>query len=208
MLPALPRVAHALTMHAAIFSSLSPRILLPPSNNPFALNARRNCIPLAGRTRSCLVPLPTAPRGSDILLLYMKPENKMVAAVVVLGVVIVTAAAVVMNSPRWRQKAKKQHQESVLRGMTPEAIALCGHPVLDETQTNQPTVTRRLVIRNDYALAVELDFAASTAEPQKWRLTGIQDPSGEIKYQTPASQIGVLPCLDAKPVRNPNQKQQ
>jgi len=71
----------------------------------------------------------------------MKPENKMTAAVVVLGVVIVTAAAVVMNSPRWRQKAKEQHQESVLQGMTPDkAIALCGHPVLDETQTTQPTV--------------------------------------------------------------------
>jgi len=139
----------------------------------------------------------------------MKPENKMTAAVVVLGVVIVTAAAVVMNSPRWRQKAKEQHQESVLQGMTPDkAIALCGHPVLDETQTTQPTVTRRLVIRNDYALAVELDFVASSAEPQQWRLTGIQDPSGEIKYQTPASQVGVLPCLDAKPVRKPDQKPQ
>ncbi len=106
----------------------------------------------------------------------------MTAAVAVLGVVIVTAAAVVMNSPRWRQKAKEQHQESVLQGMTPDkAIALCGHPVLDETQTTQPTVTRR---------------------------SGIQDPSGEIKYQTPASQVGVLPCLDAKPVRKPDQKPQ
>ena len=133
----------------------------------------------------------------------------MVAATAVLSAVIVTAAVVVMNSPRWRQRAKEQHQESVLQGMTPDkAIALCGHPVLDETQTSQPTVTRRLVIRNNFALAVELDFAASTAEPQTWRLTGIQDPSGEIKYQTPASQIGVLPCLDAKPGRNPNQKQQ
>ena len=154
-------------------------------------------------------PLPTASRGSDILSLYMKPENKMVAAVVVLGVVIATAAAVVINWPHWRQKAKEQHQESVLQGMTPDkAIALCGHPVLDETQTTQPTVTRRLVIRNDYALAVELDFVASSTEPQQWRLTGIQDPSGEIKYQTPASQVGVLPCLDAKPVRKPDQKPQ
>src|SRR5467141_3796924 len=139
----------------------------------------------------------------------MKPENKMVAAVVVLGVVIMTAAAVVMNSPRWRQRAKEQHQESVLQGMTPDkAIALCGHPVLDETQTSQPTVTRRLVIRNNFALAVELDFAASTAEPQTWRLTGIQDPSGEIKYETPASQIGVLPCLDPTQERKPDQKPQ
>jgi hypothetical protein len=139
----------------------------------------------------------------------MKSENKMVAAVVVLGAVIVTAAVVVMISPRWRQKAKEQHQESVLQGMTPDkAIALCGHPVLDETQTSQPTVTRRLVIRNDYALAVELDFAASTAEPQKWRLTAIQDPSGEIRYETPAGEIGVLPCLDAKQERKPDQKPQ
>jgi hypothetical protein len=139
----------------------------------------------------------------------MKPENKMVAATAVLSAVVVTAAVVVMNWPRWRQKAKAQHQESVLQGMTPDkAIALCGHPVLDETQASQPTATRRLVIRNDYALAVELDFAASTAEPQTWRLTGIQDPSGEIKYETPASQIGVLPCLDPKQERRPDQKPQ
>ena len=139
----------------------------------------------------------------------MKPEYKIVAAVVVLSAVVVTAAVVVMNWPRWRQKAKEQHQESVLQGMTPDnAIALCGHPVLDETQTSQPTATRRLVIRNDYALAVELDFAASTAEPQTWRLTGIQDPSGEIKYETPASRIGVLPCLDLKQERKSDQKPQ
>jgi hypothetical protein len=139
----------------------------------------------------------------------MKPEYKIVAATVVLSAVVVTAAVVMMKLPRWRQRAKEQHQESVLQGMTPDnVIALCGHPVLDETQTSQPTVTRRLIMRNDYALAVELDFAASAAEPQKWRLTGIQDPSGEIEYQTPASQIGVLPCLDAKQVRKPDQKPQ
>jgi hypothetical protein len=139
----------------------------------------------------------------------MKPENKMPVATAVLSAVVVTAAVVVMKLPRWRQKAKEQHQESVLQGMTPDkAIALCGHPVLDEAQTSQPTVTRRLVIRNDYALAVELDFAASAAEPQTWRLTGIQDPSGEIKYETPASQIGVLPCLDPKPGKKPDQKPQ
>jgi len=65
-----------------------------------------------------------------------------------------------------------------------------------------------LIFRNDYALAVELNFAASTAEPQTWRLAGIQDPSGEIKYETPASQIGVLPCLDGKQGKKPDQKQQ
>jgi len=121
----------------------------------------------------------------------MKPENKMTAAVAVLGVVIVTAAAVVMNSPRWRQKAKEQHQESVLQGMTPDkAIALCGHPVLDETQTTQPTVTRRLVIRNDYALAVELDFVASSAEP---------DSGGSPEFKIPPAKLGIklLPAKSA-----------
>jgi hypothetical protein len=137
----------------------------------------------------------------------MKPEYKIVTAVVVLSAVVVTTAVVAMKLPRWRQKAKEQHQESVLQGMTPDkASALCGHPVLDETQASQPTATRRLVIRNDYALALELDFAASTAEPQTWRLTGIQDPSGGIKYETPASQIGVLPCLDPNQVKKPDQK--
>jgi len=59
----------------------------------------------------------------------MKPEYKIVAAVVVLSAsaVVVTAAVVAMKLPRWRQKAKEQHQESVLQGMTPDkAIALCG----------------------------------------------------------------------------------
>ena len=139
----------------------------------------------------------------------MKPQNKMVAAVLILGVVMITAAAVVMKSPRWNRKAKEQRQESVLQGMTPDkAITLCGKPMLDETQTSQATLTRRLIFRNDYALAVELNFAASTAEPQTWHLTGIQDPSGEIKYETPASQIGVLPCLDGKQGKKPDQKQQ
>ncbi|HXN95849.1 MAG TPA: hypothetical protein VN879_15190 [Candidatus Acidoferrales bacterium] len=88
----------------------------------------------------------------------------MVAATAVLSAIVVTAAVVVMKLPRWTQKAKEQHQESVLQGMTPDkAITLWGHLVLDETQASQPTATRRLVIRNDYALAVELDFAASTA---------------------------------------------
>src|SRR5882762_4418384 len=138
----------------------------------------------------------------------MKPENKMVAAVILVVAVMITAAAMVM-SPRWKQKTKEQHQESVLQGMTPDkAITLCGKPMLDETQTSQATLTRRLIFRNDYALAVELNFAASTAEPQTWRLAGIQDPSGEIKYETPASQIGVLPCLDGKQGKKPDQKQQ
>jgi hypothetical protein len=143
----------------------------------------------------------------------MEPQNKMVAAVILVVVVMITAVAVVMKAPRWKQKAKEQHQESILQGMTPDkAITLCGKPMLDETQTSQAPVTRRLIFRNDYALAVELNFAASTAEPQTWRLSGIQDPSGEIKYETPASQIGVLPCLDGKqgkkPDQNPDQKQQ
>jgi len=139
----------------------------------------------------------------------MKPENKMVAAVILVVAVMITAAAMVMKSPRWKQKTKEQHQESVLQGMTPDkAITLCGKPMLDETQTNPATLTRRLIFRNDYALAVELNFAASTVEPQTWHLTGIQDPSGEIKYETPASQIGVLPCLDGKRGKQPDQKQQ
>jgi hypothetical protein len=139
----------------------------------------------------------------------MKPQNKMVAAVIVLGVVMAIAVAVVTKGPGWRKRAQERHQENILARLTPEqAIALCGNPIVDETQTAQPPVTRRLVIRNDYALAVELDFAATGAEPQAWRLTAIQDPSGDIKYETPASQIGVLPCLDPKPANKPAQKQQ
>jgi hypothetical protein len=137
----------------------------------------------------------------------MNPQNKMVGAVILLGVVMMMAAAVVMKSPRWNQKAKEQRRESVLQGMTPDkAITLCGKPMLDETQTSQATLTRRLIFRNDYALAVELNFTAPAPEPQTWHLSGIQDPSGEIKYETPASQIGVLPCLDGKQAKKPDQK--
>src|SRR2546421_1987259 len=88
-----------------------PRILLPLSNNPFALNARRAAFhQLAGRTPSCLVPLPTASRGSDILSSYMKPENKMVAAVGGLCVGIVAGAAGGVNLPPLGEKAQEQGQ--------------------------------------------------------------------------------------------------
>src|SRR5260370_531584 len=121
----------------------------------------------------------------------MKPEYKMVAATVVLSAVVVMAAVVVMKLPRWKQKAMEQHQESVLQGMTPDkAIALCGHPVLDETQTSQPTVTRRLVIRNDYALAVELDFAASPPNPNS-------GGSQEFKIPPAKSSTKPLPAKSA-----------
>jgi hypothetical protein len=139
----------------------------------------------------------------------MKPQKKMVAAVLALGLLMVIAIAVVTKGPAWRKRAQERHQEDLLARLTPEqAIARCGNPIQDETQTSPPTPIRRLIIRNDYALAVELDFSALASEPQNWHLTAIQDPSGEIKYQTPASQIGVLPCLDPKPAKKPDQKPQ
>jgi hypothetical protein len=139
----------------------------------------------------------------------MKPQNRMVAAVVGLGFLMVIAIAVATKAPAWRKKAQQRHQENLLAQLTPEkAIALCGNPIQDETQTSPPPPTRRLIIRNDYALAVELDFTATLSDPQNWHLTAIQDPSGEIKYATPATQIGVLPCLDPKSAKKPDQKQQ
>jgi len=125
----------------------------------------------------------------------MKTAGKIAVGVVLLGV----AVGSVLKGPAWKQRARIWHYENILSQLTPEqAIALCGRPILDETQTNEGEVRRRLIIRNYYALAVELDFAAATAEPKKWRLSAIQDPSGEIKYETPASEISVLPCLDKK----------
>jgi hypothetical protein len=139
----------------------------------------------------------------------MKPQNRMIAAVLALGLVMAMVIIVVTKGPVWRKKAQERHQEDLLARLTPEqAIALCGNPIQDETQATPPTPTRRLIIRNDYALAVELDFTASPSEPQNWRLSVIQDPSGEIKYQTPGAQIGVLPCLDPKLPKKPDQKQQ
>jgi hypothetical protein len=135
----------------------------------------------------------------------MKPQNKMVAAMLAMGLLMAIAIAVLTKGPAWRKKAQQRHQEDLLAQLTPEkAIALCGNPIQDETQTSPPTPTRRLIIRNDYALAVELDFTASPSDPQNWHLTAIQDPSGDIKYQTSAAQIGVLPCLDPKPAKKPD----
>jgi hypothetical protein len=139
----------------------------------------------------------------------MKPQNKMVAAMLAMGLLMAIAIAVLTKGPAWRKKAQQRHQEDLLAQLTPEkAITLCGNPIQDETQTSPPPPTRRLIIRNDYSLAVELDFTASPSDPQIWHLTAIQDPSGEIKYQTPATQIGVLPCLDPKSAKKPDQKQQ
>ena len=135
----------------------------------------------------------------------MKPTNKIVAGAIALAVAVAVVMTVMVKGPSWQKRAQERHQKSILANLTPEqAVALCGRPILDEIQASQSTVTRRLVIRNDYALAVELDFAAAASEPQKWRLTEVQDPSGEIKYQSPASQIGVLPCLDGKQEKKPD----
>jgi len=124
----------------------------------------------------------------------MKTAGKIAVGVVLLGI----AVGSVLKGPAWKQRVRIWRYERILSRLTPErAIALCGKPILDETQTHEGEVTRRLIIRNYYALAVELDFAA-TPEPEKWRLSSIQDPSGEIKYDSPASKIGVLPCLDKK----------
>jgi hypothetical protein len=125
----------------------------------------------------------------------MKTAGKIAVGVVLVGVVVGS----VMKGPAWKQRVRIWHYENILSHLTPErAIALCGKPILDEAQTTEGVVRRRLIIWNYSALAVELDFAATTAEPKKWRLISIQDPSGEIKYETPASEIGVLPCLDKK----------
>jgi hypothetical protein len=125
----------------------------------------------------------------------MKTAGKIAVGVVLVGVTMGT----MMKGSAWRQRVRIWHYENILSHLTADqAIALCGRPVLDETEVREGEVRRRLIIRNYYALAVELDFAAATPEPRNWRLTSIQDPSGEIKYETPASEIGVLPCLDRK----------
>ena len=124
----------------------------------------------------------------------MKTAGKIAVGVVLVGVV----AGSVMKGPAWKQRVRIWRYERILRQLTPDqAIALCGKPIRDETQTQGWEVTRRLIIRNYYSLAVELDFAAAP-EPGKWQLDAIQDPSAEITYETPASLIGVLPCLDKK----------
>jgi hypothetical protein len=125
----------------------------------------------------------------------MKSAGKIAVGVILVAV----AVGSVMKGPAWKQRVRIWRYEKILGQLTPErAIALCGRPILDETEVREGEVRRRLIIRNYYALAVELDFAAAAAEPAKWRLASIQDPSGEIKYETPASEISVLPCLDKK----------
>lgn len=117
------------------------------------------------------------------------------------GIVFVVAIGViaVVKGPRWEHKAQVWHYGYILERLTPaQAVELCGKPILDESETKEGTIQRRMILRNNYALAVEMDFAAPTNEAEKWKLTRIQDPSGGIKYESRESQIGVLPCLDKK----------
>lgn len=125
----------------------------------------------------------------------MKGTLQIVAAVVIIGIGVVA----VVKGPKWAHKAEVWHYGYILERLTPaRAVELCGKPILDESETKEGTIRRRMILRNNYALAVELDFAAPANEAEKWKLTGIQDPSGEIKYESRESQIGVLPCLDKK----------
>jgi hypothetical protein len=125
----------------------------------------------------------------------MKGTLKVAAVVVIIGIAVVA----VVKGPRWAHKAEVWHYGYILERLTPtQAVELCGKPILDESETKEGMIRRRIILRNNYALAVELDFAAPKNETEKWRLTGVQDPSGEIKYESRESQIGVLPCLDKK----------
>lgn len=119
---------------------------------------------------------------------------------IAVGVVLLTVAVTaVSKGPRWAHKAEVWHYGYILERLTPaQTVELCGNPILDEKETNEGIIRRRMIVRNNYALAVELDFAAPANEAEKWKLTGIQDPSGEIKYESRENQIGVLPCLDKK----------
>jgi len=117
----------------------------------------------------------------------------------VIVIVVGIAVTAVVKGPRWAHKAEVWHYGYILDRLTPaQAVELCGKPILDERETKEGTIRRRVIVRNNYALAVELDFEAPVNEAEKWKLTGIQDPSGEIKYESRESQIGVLPCLDKK----------
>lgn len=123
----------------------------------------------------------------------MKIELKMAAGV--FGVALVALLA--LKGPKWGHKVEEVRQESILASLTPDkAIAKCGKLIEDKSELNGATITRRLILRNYYGLAVELDFTAAQNQPDKWKLTEIQDPSGEVKYDTPSSKMGVLPCLD------------
>jgi hypothetical protein len=125
----------------------------------------------------------------------MKARTKIAGGLVLLAV----AVTGVVKGPKWAHKAEVWHYGYILERLTPtQAVELCGKPILDESETKEGTIRRRMVVRNNYALAVELDFAAQASEAGKWKLTGIQDPSGEIKYESRESEIGVLPCLDKK----------
>jgi hypothetical protein len=126
----------------------------------------------------------------------MKATAKTTAGIVIVAAIVVTA---VVKGPKWEHKAEVWHYGYILERLTPaQAVELCGKPVLDERETKEGTIRRRMIVRNNYSLAVELDFESPANEAEKWKLAGIQDPSGEIKYESRESQIGVLPCLDKK----------
>jgi hypothetical protein len=121
----------------------------------------------------------------------MKATAKIAAGAILVGVVVGS----MLKGPAWKQRARIWHYENILSHLTPDqAIALCGKPPsgrdadcgapIARRASNDGVVRRRLIIRNYYKLAVELDFSATTAEPKKWRIASIQDPSGEIKYET------------------------
>jgi len=115
------------------------------------------------------------------------------------GLGIVILALGVAKGPIWMHRIHRWQQQRILNHLTPEeAITLCGQPVRDESETSGGAVKRGIIVRNYYALAVELDFTAPASDATRWRLTAIQDPSGSPVYETLESKFLVLPCLDKK----------
>jgi hypothetical protein len=124
-------------------------------------------------------------------------RGRKIAVGVALGIAVVAVG--VAKGPVWVHTMQVWHYERILNHLTPEeAITLCGQPIRDESESSGGTVRRGIVVRNYYALAVELDFAAAANELTRWQLTAIKDPSGSPIYQTTESKFLVLPCLDKK----------
>jgi len=124
-------------------------------------------------------------------------RGRKIAAGAILGIAVLAAG--IAKGPSWMHSIQRWHYQRILNHLTPEeAITLCGQPVRDESETSGGAIKRGIIVRNYYALAVELDFTAPANQPARWRMTAIQDPSGSPVYETLESKFLVLPCLDKK----------
>jgi hypothetical protein len=123
-------------------------------------------------------------------------QTWLIAATVFLGLVVLLIFSLM---PGRNRAVQERQAERTVESATPEiVIAGCGQPVEDVTKDLFPMIKRTMSYKPSGKGAVVLEFSRTAEEHSQWVFLAMEDENGAMRYETPETQIGALPCLDSR----------